>query len=128
MIDIRSVRASAHKTAVMACMAAVLVLGTTADARVTKIVFTAQSMPYGSTMFGAVGEYEQLDGIAYGELDPHDPANAIIQDIQLAPRNAQGMVEYQTLVSILKPVNMNAGNRAMLFEIVNRGGKLDPTF
>jgi hypothetical protein len=127
MIDIRSVRASAHRTAVMACMAAVLVLGTTADARVTQIVFGAPTMPYGSTVFGAVGQYEELDGVATGELDPHDPANALIQDIQLAPRDARGMVQYQTMVSILRPVNMSAGNHAMLFEIVNRGNKLDPT-
>jgi hypothetical protein len=83
-------------------------------------------MPYGSTVFGAVGQYEQLDGVATGEIDPNDPANARIQDIQLAPRDAHGMVQYQTVVSILRPVNMSAGNHAMLFEIVNRGNKLDP--
>jgi len=52
----------------------------------------------------------------------------VIQDIELAPRNAHGMVEYTTLVSILKPVNMSSSNGAMLFEIVNRGNKLDPGF
>ena len=129
MIDIRSVRASAHKIAVIACIAG-LVFGvaSTADARVTKIILGAPTYPYGMANFGNVGAYEQLDGTAYGELDPHDPANAIIQDIQLAPRNARGMVEYSTVVSILKPVNMSAGNGAMLFEIVNRGNKLDPGF
>jgi hypothetical protein len=73
-----------------------------------------------------VGQYEQIDGIAYGELDPAAPLNAVIQDIGLAPRNARGMVEYSTRVSILKPVNMSLGNHAMLLEIVNRGNKLDP--
>jgi hypothetical protein len=107
-----------------------LVLGFSSDteARVTQIVFGAPTFPYGTATFGKVGQYEQLDGIAYGELDPADPRNAVIQDIQLAPRNAHGKVEYSTKVSILKPVSMAHSNRAMLFEIVNRGNKLDPGF
>jgi hypothetical protein len=79
-------------------------------------------------MFGTVGQYEQLDGIATGEIDPSDPHNSMIQDIALAPRDANGKVLYTTKVSILRPVNMAAGNRAMLLEIVNRGNKLDPGF
>jgi len=106
----------------------VLGLVANAQARVTKIVFGAPTSPLGSTSFGQVGPYEQLDGIAYGEIDPRDPLNAVIQDIDMAPRDARGMVEYSTAVSILKPVNISAGNHAMLFEIVNRGHKLDPGF
>jgi len=105
-----------------------LVLGFAADtqARVTRIEFGAPT----STCAGnfAVGPYEQLDGIAHGEIDPKNPLNAGIQDIRLAPRNERGMVEYSTTVSILKPVNMGSSNQAMLFEIVNRGNKLNPRF
>jgi hypothetical protein len=97
-----------------------------ADARVTQIVLGAPSSPFGTTSFGTVGQYEQIDGTAYGEIDPRDPLNAVIQDIDLAPRNARGKVEYSTKVSILKPVDETRGNRTMLFEIVNRGNKLDP--
>ncbi len=99
-----------------------------ADARVTKIVLGAPTFPYGNATFGTVGQYEELDGIAYGELDPADPVNAVIQDIGLAPRDSNGMVQYSTNVSILKPVSTSAGNQTMLFEIVNRGHKLDPGF
>jgi hypothetical protein len=97
-----------------------------AEARVTQIVLGPPSSPFGTTSFGNVGEYEQLDGVAYGEIDPRNPLNAVIQDIDLAPRNARGKVEYSTKVSILKPVDETRGNRTMLFEIVNRGNKLDP--
>ncbi len=129
MVESRVVCASVRKTAAIACLAG-LVLGFAADshARITKLVINSHSSPYGATSFGAVGPYEQLDGIAYGEIDPEDPLNAGIQDIRLAPRNAHGMVEYSTTVSILKPVNMSSSNHAMLFEIVNRGRKLDPGF
>jgi len=128
MVESRVVCASVRSAAVLACMAG-LVLGFASDAqaRVTRIVFGAPTFAYGGATF-AVGQYEQLDGIAYGEIDPKDALNKVIQDIELAPRNAHGMVEYSTLVSILKPVNMSSSNGAMLFEIVNRGNKLDPGF
>jgi alpha/beta hydrolase family protein len=99
-----------------------------AHARVTQITFGAPTFPYGTATFGTVGQYEQLDGVATGVIDPNDPHNSMIQDIARAPRDANGMVEYTTKVSILKPVNMAASNRAMLLEIVNRGNKLDPGF
>ena len=123
-----SAGARARAIAVVCIAGFVLGLSASAQARVTRIVFGAPTYPFGSTNFGQVGPYEQLDGTAYGEIDPRDPLNAVIQDIDLAPRNARGMVEYSTVVSILKPVNISAGNHAMLFEIVNRGHKLDPGF
>ena len=78
---------------------------------------------YEGAAFGAVGAYEQLDGTAYGEIDPRDPLNAIIQDLELAPRNARGMVEYSMGISILKPADMSKANRTLLYETVNRGRK-----
>jgi hypothetical protein len=82
------------------------------------------SPAYGGTSFSQVGQYEQLDGTAYGELDPDDPANAIIQDIALAPRNANGMVSYSMDVSILKPVDESKGNGVLLNDVVNRAMRL----
>jgi hypothetical protein len=99
-----------------------------ADGRITGILLGPSVPAYGGASFGAVGKYEQISGIAYGEVDPQDPLNALIQDIGRAPRNSRGMVEYSTKVVILKPVNMALGNGTMLFEIVNRGNKLDPGF
>jgi hypothetical protein len=99
-----------------------------AEARVTRIVLAPPTQPFGTTSFGAAGTYEQLDGVAFGELDPRDPFNAVIQDIALAPRNARGMVEYSTSLSILKPVDEAKGDHTLLFEIANRGRKLDPFF
>ena len=40
--------------------------------------------------FGDAGPYERLTGSAFFELDPGDPANANVVDLQLAPRNAAG--------------------------------------
>ncbi len=95
----------------------------TADARITKIVIEKKTPAFEGATFGPVGAYEQLDGTAYGEIDPRSPLNAIIQDLELAPRNARGMVEYSMGVSILKPLDMSKGNRTLLYETVNRGRK-----
>ena len=43
--------------------------------------------------FGPVGPYRKIIGTASGALDPNDPHNAMITDLQLAPRNADGLVE-----------------------------------
>src|SRR4030095_12657971 len=69
------------------------------------------------------GQYERLIGRAYGEVDPKHALNAIIQDIDLAPRNARGLVEYSTDIDILKPIDRDRGNGVLFFNVVNRGNK-----
>jgi len=97
-----------------------------ADARITHLEITKTEPALGGQSFGDVGPYEHLTGRVTGELDPADPANSGIQDINLAPRNARGMVEYVTNIELLKPVDMARGNRILFFEINNRGNKLAP--
>ena len=52
---------------------------------------------------------------------PKDPLNAVIVDIDLAPRNAHGMVEYSTDFQLLLPMTSSEGNHRLLYEITNRG-------
>src|SRR5262245_15174920 len=95
-----------------------------ADARVTKIQITEKQSPtFGGYAFKDVGPYEKIVGKAYGELDPKDPKNAIIVDIQLAPKNAKGMVEYAFDFYILKPIDLAKGNHKVMYEPPNRGRK-----
>ena len=75
--------------------AGVLVATPAADARVTKIQITSKQSPtFGGYAFEGVGRYEKIVGKAFGELDPNNSKNAVIVDIQLAPKNANGKVEY----------------------------------
>jgi hypothetical protein len=97
-----------------------------ADARITHIEITKTEPAFGGQSFGDTGAYERLTGRATGELDPADPANSGIQDINLAPRNVRGMVEYVTNIELLKPADMARGNRILFFEVNNRGNKLAP--
>lgn len=73
------------------------------------------------TAFGDVGAYERLVGRVLFAIDPDDPANRTIVDLDHAPRNAAGLVEYSTDLYILKPVDLGRGNRRLLYDVNNRG-------
>src|SRR5688572_9177286 len=93
-----------------------------ADARIVRIdIARTESPTFGGATFGENGQYEKLIGRAFGEIDPADPRNRSIVDLELAPRNARGMVEYATDVIILRPVDPSKGNRRLFYEINNRG-------
>src|SRR5207244_1384577 len=74
--------------------------------------------------FGKAGSYQRLKGVAHGLLDPLAPQNAVIVDLDKAPRNAQGLVEYEIDVDILRPVDPARGNGVLFYEVTNRGNKL----
>ena len=97
-----------------------------AEARITRIeIDTArsQSPTFGGFSWPGVGQYEKIVGIAYGEVNPHDRRNRVIVDIEFAPRNARGNVEYAFNFYILKPIDLSKGARKMMYEPPNRGGK-----
>ena len=102
--------------------AALLVCGASADARITRLVIEKKESPsYKGQSFGKAGQYEILSGHYYGEIDPNHPLNAVINDIQLAPRNARGMVEYSATFSIAKPIDMSKSNGVLIYTVANRG-------
>jgi hypothetical protein len=94
-----------------------------AHARTTKIEIMSRTVAFGGYSFAGVGQYEKITGVAYGEVDPDDPKNAVITDIELAPKNANGKVEYAHNFYILKPLDLSKGNHKMMYEPPNRGGK-----
>ena len=106
--------------------AALVGVGQSADARITQFQITSQTLAFGGTSFGAVGQYETIIGRASGEVDPTDPLNAVITDVQLAPRNVRGMVEYSMDVVITKPVDLSKGNGTVLHDVPNRGAIRSP--
>ena len=72
--------------------------------------------------FGDVGQVEKITGRARIAVDPSDPRNAVIADIELAPTNADGLVEAVADVEVLRPID--GGNGTILYESPNRGRKL----
>jgi hypothetical protein len=96
------------------------------EARITKIEITTRESPaYSGQSFGAAGQYERLIGTLTGEVDPADRRNAIIQDVQLAPKTATGKVTYTTTFLLVKPIDMSKSSRVMYQQVPNRGGRLD---
>ncbi len=96
-------------------------IGDPAQARITKVQINSRAVAFGGASFGAVGQYETLRGVAFGEVDPNDPLNEVITDIKLAPRNARGMVEYNMDFWINKPKDMSKANGTLLHDVPNRG-------
>jgi Alpha/beta hydrolase domain len=106
---------------------ALLAIGHPAEARITRMVIETRTSPaFGGASFGNVGQYEQLTGVAYGEVDPKDSLNAVITDIELAPRNSRGMVEYSMDFAITKPIDMSRANGTLLYDVPNRGNIRSP--
>src|SRR5919199_889724 len=80
-------------------------------------------MLLGGQPFGPAGPYEKLSGKIFFAVDPKLPANRIVTDIDKAPRNASGKVEFSADFYLLKPKQIAKGNGAVLYEVSNRGGK-----
>ena len=122
-----------HRLAMMvALIAGAASAATVAEARITRIEITSREAPtFEGRVFGSggsVGAYEKLRGVAHGEVNPSDPRNAIITDIELAPKNPAGNVGYSMDIFILKPIDPAKGNRKLFMEVNNRGGKLFGSF
>src|SRR6266850_1760329 len=77
----------------LALAAGVVLAAPAAEARITKVQITAKESPtFGGYSWPGVGQYEKIVGKAFGELNPADPRNAVIVDIEFAPLN--GKVDY----------------------------------
>src|SRR5258708_37851012 len=116
----------AFRAPLAACLAAAFAAcGPSADARVTRIItdriVSPVIFPPGQ---GQDIPYETITGRAFGELDPMDSHNAIITDIALAQRNANGKVEYIATFFIVKPVDMSLSSGLMWHDVPNRGGRI----
>ena len=82
-------------------------------------VLSQQTLPAGRGVFGSTGAAEKVTARATIALDPTDPHNSAIADLDRAPRNAAGKVEAVTDVVMLRPANPNG---VLLVELPNRGG------
>src|SRR2546429_1219708 len=109
------------RTLAGAAAVAALLAWTPADARVTKIVIDdTQPLAMGT---GQTIAYEQISGRAFGELNPNDPLNRIIQDIELG-KDPDGKVRYVASFVLTKPVDMSQASGLMWHDVPNRGSPL----
>lgn len=92
-------------------------------AEVTRVDVERREDVLGGAAFGAAGPYEKIIGKVHFAVDPSNPRNTIIVDLDRAPKNAQGAVEFSADLYVLKPKDPARGNGVVLFDIVNRGNK-----
>src|SRR5689334_3641091 len=74
-------------------------------------------------VFGPAGAYEKFSGRIYFTADPKNSANRIVTDIDKAPKNSSGKVEFSSDFYLIKPKDIARGNGTLLYEVSNRGGK-----
>ena len=104
-------------------LAATILIQVAAQAAVQKVNVEERTDVLDGKPFGAAGPYERVIAKAYFAVDPNLAANKIITDIALAPRNADGKVEFSADVYVLKPRDSAKGNGTVIYEVSNRGNK-----
>lgn len=70
--------------------------------------------------------YEKVEGRVYFAVDPANPRNAVIVDLDRAPRNAEGRVEFSADFYAVRP--KTGGNGAAIVDVVNRGNRVTRIF
>ena len=82
-----------------------IMASTTAEARLVRLRVERREVVLNGKAFGLAGPYEKLVGKAEFALDPKIPNNQLVIDLPLAPRNANGEVEFSADFYLLKPVD-----------------------
>ena len=123
--------------------AGALIAVSAVDARIVSVQMNAPTVAFGGFVFPGVGRYVKIVGVAYAEVDPADPRNSVIVDLNLAApqpaglvnnlpqpgKTASGKVGYTLNFYILKPENLAnvspslVGYGKVMYEPPNRGGK-----
>ena len=85
---------------------------------------TQRSLILDGHAFGHAGAYEKVVGTLRFAVDPTHALHAQITDLEHAPRNTDGRVEFQGDFYLLKPADPARGNRRLLLDVANRGRKI----
>jgi hypothetical protein len=127
-----------HLGIVGALAAGSLACVSVADARIVSVMMSTPTVAFNGYSWPGVGQYVKITGVAYAEVDPTDPRNALITDITMAQqqagpglpgKTAGGKVAYLLNFYILKPADLTKvdntlnGYGKVMYEPPNRGSK-----
>ena len=99
----------------------VCLLGAVAESAVQRIHVKERSDLAGGASFGKAGPYERIAATVVFHIDPKLKQNRGIVDLELAPVDADGLVEFTADLLVLKPRDPAKGNGTALVDVVNRG-------
>lgn len=91
------------------------------DASVSQLVIDSTSEATYTPVGGVATTYLIYSGRIFGELNPHDPLNSVITDINLAP-TTNGKVDYIANFEVVTPKDPTQRTGLMIYEVPNRGG------
>jgi len=100
---------------------AVLIWPALAGAEVSRVEIASRRDVAAGRSFGSAGPYERMTGKIFFLIDPANPRNQVIADLDKAPKNAMGKIELSADLVILRPRDASKGNGIAIFDIVNRG-------
>src|SRR5689334_15547382 len=86
-------------------------------AEVMNVSITSRTLLAGGRSFGSTGPYERLVGRIEFAVDPADPHNAEIVDLNYARRDADGRVHFSSDLNVVRPTDPTRGNGVLLFHI-----------
>ena len=78
--------------------------------------------------FGSVGQYREIRGTLYFEVDPQNSHNQIIVGLDQAPLNSEGLVTFSSDFLLLSPLNPENSNQVAIIDIPNRGNQIMTRF
>jgi hypothetical protein len=105
----------------IAVFGAVIGWSSPSDASVRQLVIDSTSTATYTPVGGIATSYTIYSGRIFGELDPYNPHNAVITDINLAP-TTNGKVTYISNFEIVTPASPAQRTGLMIYEVPNRGG------
>jgi hypothetical protein len=91
-------------------------------AEVTRLEITERAPYAEGREFPNVGAYEILRGKVYYAVDPKASVNRQVVDLEYAPRNTVGKVEFSADLMMLAPADRGKANGTLLYDVNNRGG------
>lgn len=102
-------------------MLVLALIGTAAEAEVTRIEIQSRGPFADGTGFGDAGAYEKIRGRLHYAVDPHHLANVAIIDLEHAPRDVEGRVHFSADFLLIAPADPAKGSGRLLYEVGNRG-------
>jgi hypothetical protein len=111
------------KRLVSGIVALLALVAPAAPGRVQRVEIASRSDVLNGKPFGDAGSYEKVAGKIHFAIKPADPHNRLIVDLDKAPRNAAGEVEFASDFCVLRPKDPGRNSGTALIEIPNRGGK-----
>ncbi len=74
--------------------------------------------------FGSVGQFREIRGTLFFEVDPKNSQNQVIAGLQQAPLNSEGLVTFSSDFLLITPLNSENGNQVAIVDIPNRGNQI----